>query len=138
MTLTDEVALRTLKEANDTIEANIDALITKNNYARKLILFDGLEHHIVSSGATVTTQANTTVNNIIALLNLAGSNTDDAADDIVGAIIGSVLSGSTNGNIGMKPPTPPENTLYTKVYLSYFFGEKTGRIESPLQCTLAR
>lgn len=71
MTLTDEVALRTLKEANDTIEANIDALITKNNYARKLILFDGLEHHIVSSGATVTTQANTTVNNIIALLNLA-------------------------------------------------------------------
>ncbi len=49
MSLTDEVALRTLKEANDNLESLIDSTIRTNNYARKIIIFDGLERHIVSS-----------------------------------------------------------------------------------------
>ena len=83
MTLTDEVALRTLKDANDALESAIDRTLKEGKYARKIILFDGLEHHIVASGALTTNQANTTVNNIISLLNISGTNLDDAADDIV-------------------------------------------------------
>ncbi len=43
MSLMDEVSLRTIKEANDGLEKTIDQAIEKNNYARKVILFDRLE-----------------------------------------------------------------------------------------------
>lgn len=49
MSMVDEVALRTLKEANDNLESLIDTTLRTNNYTRKLIIFDGLERHIVSS-----------------------------------------------------------------------------------------
>lgn len=43
MSLMDEVSLRTIKGANDGMEKAIDQIIEKNNYARKVILFDRLE-----------------------------------------------------------------------------------------------
>ncbi len=113
MSLMDEVAMRTIKEANDGLEKAIDAKIRETNSARKAILFDGLERHIVWSW--VTAAANTVVWQIIRGLNLFG-----------------------DSNAWVAPSILPENLLYTKPYAGYFFGQKTGNITSPNQCTIAR
>lgn len=46
MTLTDEVAMQILQTTNNALETGIDATIGKNNYARRIVLLDQVNHVI--------------------------------------------------------------------------------------------
>ena len=79
MSITDEVAFHTLKEANDALEKKIDETLINGRYARRIILFDGLDHHIVSTGGTVNSQANDIVNTILGGIDLFGISSTGAS-----------------------------------------------------------
>lgn len=42
MTMTDEIALAKIKTINDTLEKSIDTSITSNNYAKRILILDGI------------------------------------------------------------------------------------------------
>lgn len=62
MTLMDEVARSTLREANDTLQDIIDTELINNEYAKKIPIFDRIESHtgaVIPSPITYPTQSHT-------------------------------------------------------------------------------
>lgn len=42
VSITDQVSMDVLKNANDAIESSIDSILTSNNYARRIPILDGI------------------------------------------------------------------------------------------------